>query len=370
MRGVNCICRAPTGSGKTTIAIAAIASIGLPALVIVWNGALAEQWRRRLSDELGVPLSDIGIVGGGKFELRPITVAMQQTLARSSSKLSDIAEKFGIVVCDELQRFAAKTFLDVIDKLPAHYRFGFSADESRKDGKEFLIHDEFGRVASDIRRRDLEDDGHVLPVLVRVVPTDFSAPWYDAQRDAFQTEVGRGRGKPPPDFTRLIEEMTSDAGRNEVVRRVIGDEIRQGRQVIALTHRRDHATAMEADHGPGALFVGQHPRFEESVSAFRSRSMFFGAGTYQAVGTGLDLPSVEVGVCTTPIHTNRQFFTQVRGRFCRTAPGKTQGILYYLWDRQVFGEAVLFNLRRWNDGRLEVYDRSKWVDSSRYLGAR
>src|SRR6185295_10926648 len=127
-----CLIRSPTGSGKTSALIAAIAKIGLPALVIMWDSGLLEQWQERIEKELGIPPEEQGLIRGGECRLRGITLAMQQTLNNYKPKQWDkILPVFGFVACDEVQRYAAKTFTEQVDRFPARYRVGLSADERR-----------------------------------------------------------------------------------------------------------------------------------------------------------------------------------------------------------------------------------------------
>ncbi len=78
-------------------------------------------------------------------DVQPITIAIQKTLAAHGVD-DELRSFFGAVICDEVQLFGAKTFYEVIDPWPAKYRIGVSADERRKDRKEFLIHHQFGEV--------------------------------------------------------------------------------------------------------------------------------------------------------------------------------------------------------------------------------
>ena len=356
------IVRAPTGSGKTAAALAAIAQIQLPTLVVVWSSKLAAQWVERLVKEFGLHPRQIGFVGDGRENWRPITIAMQQTLARSSKKLARARKLFGVVVCDEVQRFAADTFIKVIDTFPAKYRVGFSADERRKDGKEFLIYDMFGKVIVEVKRKELEAKKLVLPVELRVVPTDYVDEEY---RKALEDPDANA------DFNALLERMTENKARNELMASVTFNA-----PAVVLTHRREHALWYRAEMasrnvGCGLLLGGKEDseEFERTVEGLRDEEdpLELAVGTYQAFGVGMDVPPIGRGICATPIHTNKQFFGQVRGRLCRQAPGKEGAELMYLWDRKVFGVSALKALSRWNDKRVTVYRDGEWVSVDDYL---
>jgi superfamily II DNA or RNA helicase len=325
----------------------------------------APGWAERLNVELGLDFGDIGIIKGPKVKLKPITLAMQQTLARSPAKAKKAAGYFGCVMCDELQRFAATTFQQVIDVFPAQYRIGWSADETRKDKKEFLIYSQFGKVASDIKPSDIEAKGLTHEVEVRVLPTQFKADWY---RKQVQSDTEN------PDFNRLLEEMTTDKARNAQLVLNAGFLHTDGKRVLMMSHRREHVlqfrSMMMNERGvqAGVLMGGDDwaEEFAKSKAAMKDGSSRLAAGTYQAIGQGLDIPVVDDGIAATPIATNKQFCGQVRGRMCRTAPGKKGATLYYMWDQHVFGLSHLVNLTRWNR-KVTVMHRGEWKDAKAYM---
>lgn len=356
----NTVLRAPTGSGKTTVALAAIAALNIPSIVIVWSANLFEQWVARCTSELGIPPSEVGLISGSKRKIKPVTIAMQQTLvARGIDQ--ELKDYFGAVFADEVQRFAAPTLFRAIDPWPAKYRIGVSADERRKDEKEFLIYDLFGKVGADIPREQLIESGHVLDVEILVVPTYFQAPWYDPM------DWQNG-------FNRLLEEMQSDTDRNQLIANIVEGEVkRHGQQVMVLVHRRDHCRVLDSEVASrgidsGYLIGGKdyEQEFAKSLAGIHAGTLKVAIGTVQAVGQALDIPSMGVAVAGTPLATNRQQFGQVRGRVCRTAKGKESARLYYLWDRYVHGLSHLKNLIKWND-TVRVMDGNEWVDAKSFV---
>jgi superfamily II DNA or RNA helicase len=343
----NCLLRAATGAGKTSCGFAVHAQLRVPTIVVVWSGALFDQWIERAEIELGLKGSDVGVIRGSERRLRPLTIAMQQTLAAAGGVDDELKDYFGCLVADEVQRFSAPTFFACIDPFPARWRIGISADQRRKDRKEFLVHDLFGAVAHEIPYEQLVGSGHVLDVEVRVVRTGFEAPWYADDRD----------------FGRLLTELTDpaeDAGGAEAARRnqqivdLAVEEARGGAQVVVMTHRRDHARLLDSiltglGLRTGFLVGGQGANareFAATKEGLKNRRVQVGLATVQAFGQGIDVPTVEVAIVATPIAANEQLFGQVRGRVCRPSEGKTGARLYYLWDAAVFPRH-LSNLERW-----------------------
>jgi superfamily II DNA or RNA helicase len=270
-----------------------------------------------------------------------------------------------MVAVDETHRAAATTMFNAVDPFPARYRIGISADYRRKDKKEFITEDLFGDVIFDVPRKQLIKSGHVLDVQVRVVLTDFEAPWYGmATDDAPELEV---------DTVRLTGEMAVDQARNELALSCVMDEVASG-QVLVLSHRREHCMVLDRSivgcGVPTGFLIGgldYQQEFRKSVEAVERGTIRVGVGTFQAIGQGLDLPSVQVGVCCTPIASNKQVFGQVRGRFCRTSAGKTTARLYYLYDRHVFGWRHLRNLVSWNADVVVRDTSGQWIDAKQFL---
>lgn len=356
------IVRAPTGSGKTHVALSAFSRIGQRTLVIVRDRQLLEQWVRKARKHLGMEPPQIGVVRGGRSRRvgSCLTLALQQTLWTRGFPLDDFARQFGAVAIDEVHGAAARTVQSTIDVFPARFRFGFSADETRKDRKEFLVYDLCGEVIYEVTRAEIERDGYTCPVIVRLVPTDFRADWY--------------RNAPPEerDFGRLVEEMIADEQRGLLLRKVILELVAE-RHVPAFvfTHRREHAAGLSRDLLADGIACGlmmggddMSSTFAESRELLELGKLPIAVGTFNAIGQGIDVPGVRAGVVATPLGANRQFFGQVRGRVCRSSPGKTVGHLYYLWDREVLPRAPK-NLIDWNDGRVEIFSRERgvWVEA-------
>lgn len=347
-------------SGKTLMALAALPRLGERALVIVRDRNLLEQWVQRARENFGMTARDIGLLKSGTRRVGSrLTLGLQQTLYSKKFDLAGVSRQFGAVIVDEVHDAAARTVGETVDAFAARVRLGFSADHRRRDRKEFIVEDLFGRIIFEVGKQSLEETGAVVPVVVRLVPTKFRADWY---ADAPSEER---------DFTRLISEMTANEERCRLVRQVVVELVAAGSvPALVFTHRREHASRLAevelpADGVPAGLLLGSTgnaEQFHESKTLLLSGDLRVAVGTFKSVGQGIDIPNVLAGVCATPIGANRQFFGQVRGRICRVVPGKKVGHLYYLWDRLVFPEAAR-NLLQWNDGLVEIFDyqRRAWV---------
>lgn len=365
----NCILRAPTGSGKTTMAFALVSAVKVNTLVIVPTKALLLQWRARAQKELGIKSHDLGVIEGKKRQLRPLTIVMQRTLAARGID-SEMKDYFGAVICDEVQLFAAKTFFEAVDPFPAKYRIGISADERRRDRKEFLTHDLFGDVKHEVLRKTLEEEGHVMDVEVRIVPTEFRADWYGlADKDDEDDDR-------KVDFKRLLDEITVDDERNQLITDIALEEARAGEQVILLSHRREHCITLDrafvAEQVVSGYLIGGEDyavEYSSTKAGIESGKTRVGIGTYLALGYGIDLPAVGAGFMCTPM-TGKQNANQVRGRVCRPAKGKERSVLYYFWDQHIYGIRLVKNFKAWFTNVVVRAPDGKWIPARHYINQR
>ncbi|HEX2659471.1 MAG TPA: DEAD/DEAH box helicase family protein, partial [Polyangia bacterium] len=114
----------PTGSGKTQVALSAIAATRTSCLCLVPTRALLAQWLTALQAIHDGPL---GRFGDGERVLAPITVATYAAAYRHMARLGD---RFGLLIVDEAHHFGQGRQDEALEMSIAPLRLGLTATPS------------------------------------------------------------------------------------------------------------------------------------------------------------------------------------------------------------------------------------------------
>ncbi len=306
------VLEAGTGSGKTVMALAMVARRAQPTLIIVHTRELLIQWQERIRQFLGL---EAGLVGGGHYQLAPITVAIVNTARKYVQELNP---HFGHLLVDECHRVPASLFTDTVAGFDCMYMLGLSATAFRRDdGMTRLIYMYMGDRAHRVDNNMLAASGAVLkPELIQKT-TDFSYGFRD-------------------DYAKLLKALTQNTDRNKLIINDTAQLARQGQgTVLLVSDRRAHcellAQGLEDLGLKVALLTGQtaEEKRETIVQQVQAGNVQVLVATVQLIGEGFDCSGLDTLVLATPIKFEGRLL-QVAGRIVRPAAGKQAVILDYI----------------------------------------
>ncbi len=134
------------GKGKTVCALELIAREGVPALIIVDNTQLLEQWEKEIKLHLEVP-GGIGFIASGKFDWKKsVVIGTYHTIANLAEEMGeDVRRWFGLIIWDEAHHMAAPTWMKAADLFPCK-RIGLTATPERVDGMHVVYDFHLGKI--------------------------------------------------------------------------------------------------------------------------------------------------------------------------------------------------------------------------------
>ena len=306
------VVEAPCGAGKTGIGTFLASEVEGRVLVLVHTLDLQRQWVARL--ESWLPGVSVGRIGGGKDQRdRDIVVASLSTLARWTwDELRAFGAGFGLLVCDECHHVPAETWVRVVAALPARCRVGLTATPKRKDGLHDWMHLALGPTRYRIDQRTLDASGRTMPPDIRLVATGHEVVEQDHA-------------------AHTLRDVLTDEDRQAVLVDVVRRLVEDGRRVLVLTARVDHAQAT-AVHLDGIALVGTVGASTRAAAleAVRSGECRVLVAT-QLADEGLDLPELDAVVLAAP-SSHRPATRQRIGRACRALEGKRTPVVVDLRD--------------------------------------
>ena len=141
----------PTGSGKTILAVMAIARLKRPTLVLVPTIDLLAQWANVLSRFFNVP---IGMWGGGSNETCDITVS---TYNSAVLKMEFYGNCFAFLIADECHHLPGPANQLAAQWAIAPYRLGLSATPESDPERDRIMNDLMGKVCCRIQIDELAE---------------------------------------------------------------------------------------------------------------------------------------------------------------------------------------------------------------------
>lgn len=167
----------PTGAGKTHVATMAIEFCGRQTLVIVPTIDLMNQWYELLLSTFD---AQIGLIGGGFYELGAITVTTYASAFRHQERLGN---QFGLVIFDECHHLPSEGFKYAAEFAIAPFRLGLTATPERTDGGENELERIIGKTVYRLEAQQIAGE-YLADYTIEQITVDLT----ESEREMYQAE--------------------------------------------------------------------------------------------------------------------------------------------------------------------------------------
>ena len=329
----------PTGSGKTRVAIAAMATTCSRVLCLVPTRALLEQW---LSALAGVHCGPIGCLGDGRRVVEGVTVATFESAYRHMPRLG---QRFELLIVDEVHHFGVGVRDETLEMCTADRRLGLTATPP-EDAALSRLAAIVGPVTYRLGVGDLAGtwlaDFDLVVMHLGLTPNERSAyladhrifaevnsrfrrlhphgTWQEFVSAASQSAGGRAALNA---WRRTRRLLAFTAAKAEAVRRLLAQH--RDSRTLVFTADNDAAYAIAREHlvMPITCDVSRSER-ERALSAFRSGELR-ALVSARVLNEGIDVPDADVAIIVGGTRGEREHVQRV-GRLLRPMPGKRAAI--------------------------------------------
>lgn len=340
----------PTGTGKTEVALAAMAGARIATLIVAPVRDLMHQWHRRIFRGLGY---DAGIVGDSILNLQPVTVT---TYDSAYARMAEIGDRFGLIIFDEAHHLPGRCYREAALFCTAPMRLGLTATPERADGRHVELENLIGPT---VYRQDIrEAKGKALAdydvVRIPVKLGDEEQYKYDRasqivrsflMKRTQQLQEQAGDGTKP---TYGWDNLCAEAGKDPAARRAqnahylkksIEDRAAEKLRVVEDLFRLHAGERVLIFAGSNAMAIDVSRRFliptllshsrkaerREVLEGF-SANRFPAIVANQVLDEGVDVPAAKVAVVIGGMASTRQA-KQRLGRILRRS-GESRATLY------------------------------------------
>ena len=326
----------PCGFGKTILALYFISVLKKKTIVVVHKEFLMNQWIERI--QFALPMAKIGILQGDKCEIAnsDIIIAMLQTLSMKEFPI-DTFDDIGHVIIDECHRIPSRVFSKALLKINSPYMLGLSATPNRKDGLTKILKWNIGDIIFSVK----SNEKNIVKVERYLL---------DSTDEKYNVEVMSYRGQ--VQMPTMVNNIAYCHERTRLIMEKVVHEVKihDSRQFLILSDRKQHLEDMfKIANQLGVSSIGYYVGGMKKDKLKDSESCRILLGTYPMANEGLDIPSLNALVLSTP----KSDIIQSIGRICRMKHENIQPLIIDMVDKF----SIFENQAR---KRFAVYKKKKY----------
>jgi superfamily II DNA or RNA helicase len=355
----------PTGAGKTFVAQLVIERLERSALILTPTLDLLQQWYGVLKTAFDL---EIGLLGGGSYEIRPLTVSTYDSAYLHMERLGN---RFALLVFDECHHLPGPTYALAAEMSVAPFRLGLTATPEREDGNEARLGHLIGPI---VYRREIGElagtylaDYDTATLRISLSPEERAE--YAAQREIYRdflAQEGLKLGGKAAWRRFLQLSSRSERGRRAFLAFRAQKSIAQAseaklRLLEALLHRHRHDRVLIFTSDNATVYkiarrflipaITHQTKVKErhaTLTAFNSGAYPF-LVTSRVLNEGVDVPAANIGVVLSGSGSVREHVQRL-GRILRRQ-GDKRALLYEVVAEDTSEESV--SLRRRQHGAYQ-----------------
>jgi len=358
----------PTGAGKTHVAAMAIEICKRQTLVVVPTIDLMNQWYDLLLSTFN---AEIGLIGGGFYEIGAITVTTYASAFRHQERLGN---QFGLVIFDEAHHLPSEGYKYAAEFALAPFRLGLTATPDRADGNDSLLENLVGKFVYRLEAQQLAGE-YLADYTIERIEVDLSADERTAyQRErAIYTDFKRAKNLPyGQEGWRmfLIHSAKSEDGRRAMKAyrnskkialgtagkmRVLQDLLVRHRRdkVLIFTHENEMVYRISQNYLVPAITHETNVKERKFWLDAFNRGDVLALATSKVLNEGVNIPDASVAIILSGSGSSREHIQRL-GRILRKKADK-QAVLYEVVARNTTEE---YTSQRRSDAR-QFHDAKK-----------
>ena len=329
----------PTGWGKSFSQIDLVCKLNLPTVIVVHKLDIMQQFIKWFKKRAGI---DVGQIGNGIVDIKPITVVMIQTLANFLSikskeikaekvdmtKYNDVmnaCKNAQVVITDELHcMLEGSVWSKVFNKFPnAYYRLGFSATPYKSLSGELHSEAIYGPIIAHESYMNCVNKGYLTrPEVIIYRYKQQGLPYGTRYQQAYK------------------EKIVENEDRNFVICQLALKYWQAGKKVfISITHI-NHGKLLKqmleiAVGKKNVIFADGSTSLEKRQEAIESfeqgGKILISSSIFE---TGVNIQSMDV-LINAKCSLSKTVFLQTIGRCLRLSPGKTKATIIDIQDTNI-----------------------------------